>query len=83
MAPRPTSSFQFQLGLQYSALASNDLLTANPSLLSPHSPPLLALLTNTSFSKPFISEVANWQPGDPATDSFCLALKRVGLFLFV
>lgn len=34
------------------------------------------------FSKPFISEVANWQPEDPVTDAFCLARERAGTFSF-
>lgn len=84
MAPRQISSFQFQWDFGgHSTPACNDLLLAKPCLLGALLPIPLALLTSTSLPKPFISETANWQPGDPATDSFCLALKELDFsFLF-
>lgn len=83
MALRQISSFHFQLGLQHSALASNDLLTANPSLLSPHFPTLSGTAHQYLLLKPFISEVANWQPGDPATDMFLSGSQKSWAFPFL
>ena len=77
------TNFKFPISAGTSAPASNDLLTAKPSLLGPHFLPALEGLPKTSLSKPFISETANWHSGDPATDTLCLALKESGLsFLF-
>lgn len=46
------------------------------------SPPFLALLTNTSFSNPSFQRLQIGSLGILPQTCFCLALKRVGLFLF-